>query len=52
MLHISAEVAEFPAGLIPLYNRTTIANVANANKFMDTRWFDANALTLWYADTF
>ena len=42
MLHISAEVAEFPAGLIPPYNRITMANVANANKFIVIKWFDAN----------
>ena len=42
MLHISAEVAEFPEGFILPYKRTTIANTANANKFIVIRWFDAN----------
>ena len=40
MLHILAEVAGFPVGLIPPYNWTTIAYTANANKFIIIRWFD------------
>ena len=43
MLHISAEVFEFPAGLIPPSNWTTLANADNADKFIVIRWFDANA---------